>query len=130
MHPTLFRTVSAVVGLAMSALVLATSVVPSSATISRGTVIDPGAPPKALRLTVVSCPPSIIAAATNAPEPWNWGGVTMNVVGTKLSDRPLPDQQMMCFYEGAGSKWNIGRAIQPEFKSCAVASTSSFTCQK
>jgi hypothetical protein len=81
-------------------------------------------------LQTVRCPKSINAAATNAPPPWLPSAVTMSVVDAKLSNQPPAQQQMLCFYEGSGSKWYIGRNIQPEFKSCSVASPSSFSCLK
>jgi hypothetical protein len=79
---------------------------------------------------VVRCPNSIIAAATNAPLPWSPSAVGMSVVEAKLSSQPPAQQQMLCYYEGSGSKWYIGRNIQPEFKSCSVASAHSFSCLK
>lgn len=117
-------------GVVASGVVMATSVLPPTMPAANGAAINLGGPPRTPLLTVVNCPPSISAAATNAPQPWNWGGVTMNVVSAKLSDQPPPQQQMLCFYEGSGSKWNIGRSIQPEFSSCAVASANSFNCRK
>lgn len=86
-------------------------------------------PQQALK-SMVACPPTITGAATNAPQPWSPSAVSMTVVNAKLSDQPLPQQQMLCFYEGVGSKWYIGRNIQPEFKSCAAVNSSTFSCTK
>jgi hypothetical protein len=81
-------------------------------------------------LQSVRCPSTITAAATNAPPPWLPSAVSMNVVDAKLSNQPPAQQQMLCYYEGSGSKWYVGRNIQPEFKSCTVATNSSFSCLK
>jgi hypothetical protein len=107
----------------------ATSVPPPASSTSMTSKIGTINPQLALKSTVV-CPPTIIAAATNAPQPWMPSAVTMQVVSAKLSDQPLPQQQMLCFYEGSGSKWYIGRNIQPEFKSCAAVNSSAFSCTK
>jgi hypothetical protein len=116
----------ALAGLSQSALATSTPATPGTA--SKTTIQGSNA---TLRTVVgnVRCPSSINAEATNAPQPWMPSAVTMNVVNAKLSDQPLPQQQMLCFYEGSGSKWYIGRNIQPGFQSCTVASKSSFTCQ-
>jgi hypothetical protein len=98
------------------------------------TKIDPSVIPgpklSQTMLQSVRCPGTITAAATNAPPPWLPSAASMNVVDAKLSNQPAAQQQMLCYYEGSGSKWSVGRNIQPEFKSCTVATNSSFSCLK
>jgi hypothetical protein len=88
----------------------------------------PGVPTRPVVQTV-TCPPSIIAQATNAPSPWLPGGVTMSLQSAALTSPGAPAPQMICKYAGSGAAWQIYRNVQPEFKSCAVSGTQ-FVCQK
>ncbi len=81
--------------------------------------------------TTVQCPPSIIAAATNAPSPWYPGAVTLSFDTASLTHSSAPVPQMLCKYSGSGSSWMIARPISPEFKSCVVTPTGKqFLCKK
>lgn len=87
-----------------------------------------GTVPSALG-TVVRCPATITAQATNAPSPWHPSAVQMNAQSAALTHPSAAVAQMLCNYAGAGSQWQIGRNIQPEYKRCTPSGTQ-FLCFK